>query len=452
MASALTMPPISESLLPLFQDVQLNAVIAPLGVALVLACLTIASFGSFCANALSYYSPTKLQNRIPGAAGARLVADLERREGEYRIMARFYFLSGLIGAFFAAQQSVDGPTLPWALGALSLAALFACGSVPATVSQLRAERTLLRTIPFLRGGLFLLRWPVILPVLAVTSGILRALRIREEPANNPDELAAEVMAAVADTVTEDKLPVDEQNWIGNIVGLKDLQVSTIMTPRPDLIAFEASVPLQEAVQKALTHGFSRYPVYRERVDEIIGIFFVKDALRAPHDSTAANLPIETMLRPPLFVPESMGVAQLLRRFQADKVHMAIVLDEYGGTAGLVSVEDVLEEIVGDMDDEHDSGTVDAQHAITVVEAGRIVDVSGRTSVAAINQRLGSTILDQGDWETVAGYVIHHLNRIPSRDETFTVDGVEFRILQADDRRISRLRLTATSTAPAERNG
>lgn len=90
---------------------------------------------------------------------------------------------------------------------------------------------------------------MILPVLAVTSGILRALRIREEPANNPDELAAEVMAAVADTVTEDKLPADEQNWIGNIVGLKDLQVSTIMTPRPDLIAFEASVPLQEAVQK-----------------------------------------------------------------------------------------------------------------------------------------------------------------------------------------------------------
>ena len=146
---------------------------------------------------------------------------------------------------------------------------------------------------------------------------------------------------VADTVTEATLPNTQRTWIGNIVGLKDLQVSAIMTPRPDLVAMQATTPVRDAVRQALQHGFSRYPVYREKVDEIVGVFYVKDALRVPVDSTAANLPVETMLRPPLFVPESMGVAQLLRRFQADKVHMAIVLDEYGCTAGLVSVEDAL---------------------------------------------------------------------------------------------------------------
>jgi CBS domain containing-hemolysin-like protein len=445
------MPPVPESLPDLLDQVEVSLLVSPSSVVLVLVCLAIASFGSFCANCLAYYSPTKLQNRLPGEEGKKLVAHLEQREGEYRIMARFYFLSGLIGAFFAAQKAVDGAHLPWFLAGLSIAALFACGSVPSTVANLRAEATLLRTMPFLRGGLLLLRWPVILPVQVITSGILRMLRIREEPSTNPDELAEEVMAAVADTVTAESLPAEEKAWIGNIVGLKDLQVSAIMTPRPDLIAMQASTPVRDAVRQALQHGFSRYPVYRDKVDEIVGIFYVKDALRVPVDSTAANLPVETMLRPPLFVPESMGVAQLLRRFQADKVHMAIVLDEYGCTAGLVSVEDALEQIVGDIADEYDAADPDAHEAITVVEAGKVIDASGRTSVAAINQRLDSEIPDDGDWETIAGYVIHHLNRIPARDETFVVDGIEFRVLQADDRRIGRLRLSATSVEAGKRN-
>ena len=182
------MPPVPEILPALSGQVEVSLLVSPASVALVLLCLAISSFGSFCANCLAYYSPTKLQNRLPGEEGQRLVAHLEQREGEYRIMARFYFLSGLIGAFFAAQKAVDGASLPWFLGGISITALFACGSVPSTVANLRAEATLLRTMPFLRGGLWLLRWPVILPVQVITSGILRVLRIREEPSTNPVEL------------------------------------------------------------------------------------------------------------------------------------------------------------------------------------------------------------------------------------------------------------------------
>jgi CBS domain containing-hemolysin-like protein len=434
-----------------WQSVELAATISPLGAVGVLGCLAIASFGSFCVASLAVYSPTKLQNRLPVAAGTSLVQELERREGEFRIMARFYNIAGLIGALVAVESAVDAASLPWALVVLSVVALFACGSVPSAVADARAEATLLRTMPVLRGGLLLLRWPVVLPVQAITGGILRVLRIREEQPNDAEELAEEVMAAVADTVTENKLAAEEKTWIGNIVGLKDLQVSAIMTPRPDLVALPSDTPIRDAVQQALNHGFSRYPVYRDKVDEIIGIFYVKDALRVPGESAEAGLPVQTMLRPTLFVPESMGVAQLLRRFQADKVHMAIVLDEYGTTAGLVSVEDVLEQIVGDIGDEYDADGADAGDSIAVVEAGRVVEVPGRTAVGEINRLLGTEIRDDGDWETIAGYAIHHLNRIPAPDETFVVDGVEFRVLQADDRRIGRLRLTAHAPEPANRN-
>jgi CBS domain containing-hemolysin-like protein len=207
------------------------------------------------------------------------------------------------------------------------------------------------------------------------------------------------------------------------------------------------------VRVALQHGFSRYPVYRERVDDIAGIFFGKDALRLLQAEGDAQKPVETMMRPPLFVPESMGVAQLLRRFQADKVHIAIVLDEYGTTAGVVSVEDVLEQIVGDIADEYDAAdaAAGAGEQIAVVEAGRVVDVPGRTTVEEVNELLGTELPEDGDFETIAGLVIHHTNRIPALDELIQVDGVEFRVLQADDRRIGRLRVTAPSPETADQD-
>jgi putative hemolysin len=431
--------------------VRIDAAVSPAWLGVTLVCFGIATFGALCASCLAVYSPTKLQNRIQGPAADLLLSELERRERELRVVARFYFLIGLLGALLALRSAVDAETQPWAIAVLGALALFFCGSLPAAVADARAEATLLRALPVLRGGLAVLRWPLVLPVLAVTGGMLRVLRIREEPSQDPEVIAEEVMAAVADSVAEDRLAQDERAWIGNIVGLVDLQVSTIMTPRPDVVAIKAGTPLREAVRLALQHGFSRYPVYRERVDDVSGIFVVKDALRLLHDAADAQKPVETMMRTPLFVPESMGVVQLLRRFQADKVHMAIVLDEYGTTAGVVSVEDVLEQIVGDIADEYDAADSSAGEQIAVVEAGRVVDVPGRTPVEKVNELLGTELPEDGDFETIAGLVIHHTNRIPAPDDQIQVDGVEFRVLQADDRRIGRLRVTAPSPETADQD-
>lgn len=417
-------------------------------VAATLGCLGVATAGAVAANCLATYSPTKLENRVEDEEDAEFVEELEQRETHYRIIAQVCFLSGLISSLLLLRTAVDANALPWAIGGFGLLALLACGVVPAAIANGDAERSLLRLLPMLRLGLFVLRWPLVMPLQLISALVLRALRLREEPGNDPEEIAEDVMAAVADS-TEDGLADEEKAWIGNIVGLKDLQVSTIMTPRPDLVAIRANTPLKAATQLAQEHGFSRYPVYREQLDEVIGIFYAKDALKLVADAESnAEAAVETMMRDSLFVPESMGVAQLLHRFQTSKMHVAIALDEYGNTAGVVSFEDVLEQIVGDIDDEFDEAE---SCGVTVVEAGRIIEVPGRTSVGDIEELLGLD-LPNGDWETIAGFVIHHSNRIPSVGETLLIEGIEFSIVMADDRRIGRLRVTMPTTETASNDG
>lgn len=428
-----------------------QATFSPAMIAVAFGCLCVSTLGALGSSSLAIYSPTKLQRKEPGEAGKALVDELDRRGREFRVVARFYLLGGLVGALLALQTGVEAASEAWALGGMIVAALLLCGSLPSALADARAESTLLRILPVLRGGLLVLRWPLVLPVLGLTQLSLRLLRVRAETTTDPEEIAEEVMAAVADSVDDDALADDEKAWIGNIVGLKDLQVSTIMTPRPDLVAIQADQPVASAVQFALEHGFSRYPVYREKVDEITGLFVVKDALRLLQTSDGKEQTVENLVRPPLFVPESMPVPQLLRRMQEEKIHLAVVLDEYGTTAGLVSVEDVLEQIVGEIEDEYDDedelGDGDQVH---VVEQGHVVEVPGRLPVDEVNQLLDLELPEDGDWETVAGYVIHHANRIPARDEALVIEGIEFKVLVGDDRRIERLRVSVPHDQPARR--
>jgi putative hemolysin len=429
--------------LPVVESMRIDisaSVSAPL-LLIALVASSLAVLGALGSACLAVYSPTKLQNRLTGNASHPMLAALEDREFEYRFVARVMFLGGLIGAVLALQAAFDAASRPWAIGSLALVALVACGSLPAGIADARAESTLVRLWPVLHSGFLVLRWPLVAPMMVITGGALRVMRIREEASHDPEEMAEEVMAAVADTA-EDSLDAEEKAWIGNIVGLKDLQISTIMTPRPDLHAMPADTPLREAARQVQEHGFSRYPIYRDSIDNVVGIFFAKDAIKlVADDEKLAEQPVESMMRPTLFVPESMAVPQLLHRFRNARMHVAIALDEYGSTAGLVSFEDVLEQIVGDIDDEYDQEEAGA-NSVKVLEEGHSVEVPGRTAIDDLDELLHVDLPD-GDWETVAGYVIHHANRIPQNEETLHIGNLEFHVLQADDRRIDRLRVTAS---------
>jgi len=223
-------------------------------------------------------------------------------------------------------------------------------------------------------------------------------------------------------------------------------VAEAMTPRTDVQAIEQDETIAKAVTIAVESGYSRYPVYRERIDDVVGMFYAKDALRLgqtgpdgnPAISSAA--PVRKVMRAPLFVPENTGVIELLEQFKAGKVQMAVVLDEYGGTAGIITIEDILEEIVGDINDEYDAD--DEEAPVKVVEEGRVVEVSARERVEDVNECLGIELPEDGDYDTIAGFVFSELGRIPKVGESFACHGAEFRILSGDDRSLGRMRVVA----------
>jgi CBS domain containing-hemolysin-like protein len=442
------------------QDGTWDLAVSPGLACLAAAALVVAAFGALAAACLLCYSPAKILMRLKNGRGQAAVDELQANEQEFQIVARCIDLGGLIGAFVAMESSTTGTGKVWVLLGFGLLALFFCGMLPSAIAQAEAEAPLLVVLPVLRWMRRLLLWPVVTPVRALTKGALHLLHIDGTRATDPEAIAEEVMAAVSDSVTEKALEDEERQWIGNIVTLKEQQVAAIMTPRTDVVAMPADLPLAEAVALAQKHGFSRYPVYGSKIDEVIGMFYTKDALSlalrgAANDRVAAAMPLRSIMREPFFVPETMAVAQLLQQFKQKRQQMAVVLDEYGGTAGLVSIEDVLEEIVGDIADEYDAAEEKAppeDARITVVEAGRIVEVPGRIGVRELNQILSTGLREDGDYDTVAGLVISHLNRIPAVGETFPIDGVEFRILEADDRRLARLRVTALAPEPAEQDG
>lgn len=418
--------------------------------------VALAALGAIAATGLLGHSPTLLAELLEETEHPHREAvgkEIERRSEEYLVLALLSLGLGWVLAPWAVCGAVGNYWCPIAMGSLLVVLLFAAGSLPVALAQRRAERMLLWARPGLQVAWWLLRWPVVLPLLATTRGLLWLSGVRPPAADDAAEVQKQVLAAVADSVAAAELPPAERTWIGNIVALKDLEVAAVMRPRPDIVAFQADLPLQQALQQAMEHGYSRYPVYEQRIDEIAGIFHVKDALRLlqSDDPKFRQTPLRELLHEPLFVPETMGLAVLLRRFQKDQLHLAIVLDEYGTTAGLVSLEDVLEQIVGDLGDEYDTPeeTTAAADRVEVLETGRVIEVSGRTPVSVVNEHLHSELPEDGDFETIAGLVIAECNRIPAVDETVAVGQTEFRVLAADDRRIHRLRVSLLQPEASE---
>ena len=441
----------------------LGALASPAHLLVALGAAALGSFGALATAGLLAYSPTRLRQKLTddGEAEAEATArtdGVERHAGEYLLIANLATAASWVLGLWSLGQAFGPGSEGWAMAAYAVVMLWLGGALPAGIAQARPEKALLFALPALRPLWLLLRWPLVMPILAATRLLIALLRVARPAPGDVAEVREQVIAAVADAVADtapdDALADEQRTMIGNIVSMEETPVSSLMTPKPDIVALPESLPLREAVHRALEHGFSRYPVYRERADEIVGVFNVKDALKRLHGGDAAGNPtLRDLTRPVLFVPETTGAAQLLRRFQAGNQHLAIALDEYGSPVGLVTVEDVLEQIVGDIGDEYDPlPTPNDAEQVRVVEKGRVVELPARTPVAEINRLLGSELPESSDWETVAGMVIAFCNHIPVVDETIGIAGVEFRVLQADDRRILRLRATVLAPQPAEGAG
>jgi magnesium and cobalt transporter len=253
-----------------------------------------------------------------------------------------------------------------------------------------------------------------------------------EPQDRADLVVILRAAAERGVIDDDALTMLE-----GVLEVADLQVRDIMVPRGQMISVRRDDPPARILPAVVESGHSRFPVMDEDRDDIIGILLAKDLLRMYASGTKERFDIREYMRPAVFVPESKRLNVLLKEFRRNRNHMAIVVDEYGGVSGLVTIEDVIEQIVGEIDDEFD---VEDDQNIRK-EAERQFTVRGVTRIDEFNEYFGAQLPEE-DFDTVAGLVMKQLGRLPRRGESVTMDGFEFRVTRADRRRIDSLRVTS----------
>jgi len=232
---------------------------------------------------------------------------------------------------------------------------------------------------------------------------------------------------------------EEQNMLRGVLEVAETQVREVMIPRSQMVVIERSQTLDEMLKVIVQSGHSRFPVVGEDKDEVLGVLLAKDLLRHFSNGPRGDLQIEDYLRPAAVIPESKRLNALLKEFRESHNHMAIVVDEYGGVSGLLTIEDVLEEIVGEIDDEHDPEEAACIQPETDAEGRSTYLVRALTRIEAFNDYFGSNLPDD-DYDTTGGLVMHELGRLPRRGEKLNFGGFEFRVLKADRRRIDTLQV------------
>ena len=243
-----------------------------------------------------------------------------------------------------------------------------------------------------------------------------------------------------DEVTE--LKEKEREMITSILGFSDTEVREIMVPRIDMVCVEENTSIKELTRLIKEKGHSRIPVYQERIDNIIGILYAKDLLPYLLNDRSKPISLRNLVRPASFVPESKKLHQLLREFQQRKYHMAIVVDEYGGTAGLVTLEDIIEEIVGDIQDEYDR-----ELPLYRKIDDRTYLVDAKIDMHELNEKLGLDLPTEGEFESLGGFIFSLTGYVPEKNEVVKYENYTFTVLEVDRNRIVKVKLVREEEMP-----
>ncbi|MBW3536460.1 MAG: hemolysin family protein [Actinobacteria bacterium] len=268
-------------------------------------------------------------------------------------------------------------------------------------------------------------------LISFTNLVLPGKGLPQGPYVSEQELLAMADAAVEEEVIER----EERALIHSIIEFGDTVTREVMVPRPDMVAVEGRDRVADALEIAMAAGFSRIPVYEQGIDDVQGVLYTKDLMRAIQEGKR-NIEVRELKREALFVPETKRVAELLREMQREKRHIAIVVDEYGGTAGLVTLEDLIEELIGEIQDEFD---VEEPVVEPLPDGG--VRVSARMPVDEVNELIGGE-LPEGDWDTIGGLVFNLLGHVPTEGEKAQCDGRTLTAEKVQGRRIGRVRISA----------
>jgi putative hemolysin len=303
-------------------------------------------------------------------------------------------------------------------------------SLPKTWAVLHAERGALLTS---RPVSVLVRfWPLALVsrgLIGVTNVIIPGKGLEKGPFVSEQELLGIVQTAA----DEDVIEHGERELIESVIEFGDTIAREVMVPRTDMITAPGDAQVTAAMDIAITHGFSRLPVIGDNVDDIVGVVYAKDLMRVERAGRGTES-VRSVMRPPRFVPETKKADQLLEDMQSGKYHLAIVVDEYGGTAGIVTMEDLLEELVGEIRDEFDR-----EEPMHEELPGGAVRVHGRLPISELNDLLDADLPDD-DWDTVGGLILNTLGHVPLAGESVELGGYRFRVERVQGRRITRVRI------------
>jgi magnesium and cobalt transporter len=244
----------------------------------------------------------------------------------------------------------------------------------------------------------------------------------------PSERRQELIATLREAQTEGLIDADALSMIEGVFQVGQLCARDILVPRAQIDWIDINLPLDDLIKAVIEAAHSRFPVFEGSRDNVIGILLAKDLLR---HVTEKDFQVRDWLRPAVFIPESKRLSVLLRDFKDNRNHLAVVVDEYSGIAGIITIEDVLEQIVGDIEDEHDIDE-EADNIISLDNGD--IRVKGITELEQLNEALGTQFVVE-DIETVAGLVVQHLGRVPKIGELIAMDGIEFEVLRADPRQV-----------------
>jgi len=288
--------------------------------------------------------------------------------------------------------------------------------------------------------------PLVALLVLLTKVISKPFGI--DPTRTPELSAAEIRLIVEQGSQQGVLEAEEEQMISAVMSLSDSKLHEVMVPRIDIVAIDQEATFDEAVEVVLKEGHSRTPLYRESVDHIVGILYAKDLLRL----IAAGGPrprLRDIMRPALFVPESQSVDDLLHELQRRKVHMAVVLDEYGGTAGLVTIEDLLEEIVGEIQDEFD----EEEPMKVEIGPGEVI-LDGRAAIDDLTELVEPALEleDDEEYDTLGGFVYHRIGRVPVVGDAVVIEPFVITVIKVSGRRVGKVRVRWTPVNAAASSG
>ena len=413
-------------------------------VAVIVAVLTLAGFFAMAETALTKINRVKaITLAEEGHRGARLLVRLAEHPERFLnpvllLLLSCHLVAGtLVGILTEAKFGAAGV----AVGLLiEVVVIFVFAeAAPKTWAIQHSDKAALLSAPIVGA---IAGFP---PVRVLARGligfanvILPGKGLKRGPFVSEEELLATVDVATE----EDVIEREERALIHSIIEFGDTVAREVMVPRPDMVALEGRCRIADGIEVAMAAGYSRIPVYEQGIDDVIGVVYMKDLMRAERDGRGDE-DVRDLVREAHFVPETKRVSELMREMQKEKFHIAIVIDEYGGTAGLVTLEDLIEELVGEIVDEFD-----VEEPGFEVLANGDFRVNARMPVDEVNDLLKAD-LPEGDWDTVGGLVFNFLGHVPVEGEAVDVDGHHLIAEKVQGRRIGRVRISRMPEGPGD---